>query len=194
MAKREIASVGFRLASLCTLAERALECRQPERSHLRVVLTFVALVSVTLTGAATAQGTSPNDTFMGFLAGGTRAYRNVQGTVYMVLSPDAHRRPARFRLKFEGTPCPDESSCFALSGVVRGTATPRRGVHDSGALLGLRGHGLVSPLGSVGLRGVVQGTGFAETGQEHMSFTIAGRRGTVSVRALSPSVPGFTSP
>ena len=194
MAKREIASVGFRLASQPTLAERARECRQPEQSHSGIVLTLAALVALTLARVATAKGTSPNDMFVGGVQRGTRAYRNVQGTVYMTLSLGAHGRPARFRLTFEGTRCPDETSCLALSGVVRGNATPRRGVPDSEGLLGLRGYGRVSLLGPVGLRGVIHGTDFVETGQEHMSFIIAGRRGTLLVRAVSPSVPGFTSP
>jgi len=193
-AKREMGSVGFRLASQRTLTERALECRQPEQSHSGIVLTFAALVALTLARVATAKGTSPNDMFVGSVQRGTRAYRNVQGTVYMTLSLGAHGRPGRFRLRFEGTRCPDETSCLALSGVVRGNATPRRGVPDSEGLLGLRGYGRVSLLGPVGLRGVIQGTDFVETGQEHMSFVIAGRRGTLLVRAVSPSVPGFTSP
>ena len=194
MAKRETASVGSCLASQRTLAERALECQRPEWSHSGVVLTFAALVAVTLAGVAIAKGTSPNHMFVGSVQRGTRAYRNAQGTVYMAISLGAHRRPARFRLTFEGTRCPDETSCLALSGVVRGRATPRRGVPDSGALLGLRGHGFVSLLGPVGVRGVVRGTGFIETGHEIMMLTIAGRRGTLLVAAESASVPGFTSP
>ena len=194
MARREMASVGFRLASQRTLTERARECRQPEQSHSGIVLTLAALVALTLARVATAKGTSPNDMFVGSVQRGTRAYRNVQGTVYMTLSLGAHGRPGRFRIRFEGTRCPDHTSCLALSGVVRGSATPRRGVPDSEGLLGLRGYGLVSLLGPVGLRGVIQGTDFVETGQEHMSFVIAGRRGTLLVRAVSPSVPGFTSP
>ena len=164
MAKREIASVGFPLASQRTLTERALECRQLEQSHPGIVLTFAALVALTLARVATAKVTSPNDMFVGSVQRGTRAYRNVQGTVYMTLSLGAHGRPGRFRLRFEGTRCPDETSCLALSGVVRGNATPRRGVPDSEGLLGLRGYGRVSLLGPVGLRGVIHDTDFVETG------------------------------
>jgi hypothetical protein len=157
-----------------------------------------ALVAVALAGGARAEGTSPNDMFVGSLQRGTRAYRKVQGTVTMAMSlgPGATALGQHsLRLTFEGTPCPPGStSCLALSGVVQGSATPRRSNPDTGALLRLHGHGLVSPLGQVVLRGTVRGTGFIETGHEVMVLTIASRRGTLWVDAESPSVPGFTSP
>jgi hypothetical protein len=79
----------------------------------------------------------------------------------------------------------------ALSGQL---SSSRRGPPDVGHLYLLTGTGRVDPLGQARIRGEVAGTGFISHSHELMRITLSTGSGSVTVRATSGPVKGFTTP
>jgi hypothetical protein len=65
---------------------------------------------------------------------------------------------------------------------------------DVGVALALHGHGIVSPLGAVAVSGTLHGTGFIATGTPEGTITLSNARGSVTLKLVGPSEPGFTPP
>jgi hypothetical protein len=78
-----------------------------------------------------------------------------------------------------------------LSGTI--SARPST-IPDLGKRFGLAGTGTLGPLGRVSAAGAVTGVGFIRFGRETLTLDLRMKLGSVTIHALSPKLPGFTSP
>jgi hypothetical protein len=81
-----------------------------------------------------------------------------------------------------------------VTGTLTGTLTRAASVPDAGNRYTLMVTGNLSGLGSVTGTGWVQGTGNIGQGYEQMKLKLSHGSGSVTLRAHSPLVKGFTSP
>jgi hypothetical protein len=159
------------------------------------------LAAAIAVAAALAPGAAPasvpaKHSFSGRISGATGSYRGDGGTVAIELSvPSNSNRTRPVTAKLRGNPCGRAPNCLRLRGKVDGTLTAIPGrVADVGARFSLKATGAVAALGRTAVKGTVNGTGFIASGHERMQLILTTPRGTVTVDASSPTVPGFTSP
>jgi hypothetical protein len=143
-----------------------------------------------------ARATPARDHFTGSISRGTGSFAGTQGAVSIrvFVGPQIGSFRA-FSLAIGPLPCTAGGHCTSLSGRASGHAA-RAGepIADVGITLRFRAAGRVSPIGHVSATGVVRGTGFIARGHEWLQLSLTGRAGSVTIEALSPLVPGFTTP
>jgi hypothetical protein len=146
--------------------------------------------------AAAAVSVPTKDRQIGHVTGATGAYAGDHGQVMVTLAPLAsNSRTRRLTVRLTGKACGASRRCLDMSGRLTGTITLRpQIVPDTGGVFDLALGGRVTPLGSVSLHGTVHGTGFVTHGNIMSTFTLHGRRGSVTITAQSGTVPGFTAP
>jgi hypothetical protein len=97
-------------------------------------------------------------------------------------------------LALQGAGCGTRQHCVRLTGTLTGTLSARASIPDVGRRYLIRAGGRVAPLGTVAATGSVTGTGFIRQGRERLILTLRTSRGTVTIAAQSPEVPGQSSP
>ena len=139
--------------------------------------------------------TPRRDTFKGSIVSGTGAYDGDTGRVTIYLHPHGSGGSRHVRVVVRGSPCHGASSCLDLNGHLSGKLS-RSGhpVPDVGSHYTLKATGRLTPLGHVAADGWAHGTGFINQGHEQMRLTLTNSKGTITVRARSPQVRGFSSP
>lgn len=145
---------------------------------------------------ATGTGTPAKDTFSGRITratGGLRAdHGNVTVLIHVAQSTDPARRAG---LTLKTRPCGSTKHCLSLSGSLSGTISARPAeIPDVGRRFDLKVSGTLAGLGHVSATGAVVGVGFIRAGHELLTLNFRTRRGSVTIAAISPKVPGFTSP
>jgi len=116
------------------------------------------------------------------------------GAVTVVLSTGLGADRRGFSVELSAPACPPGPSCLRLSGTLTGKLSPHRSLPDVGVFDQLSGRGSAAPLGTVTVTGAVTGTGFIARGHESLRLVLRGSKGTVTVAAVSRTVPGFTHP
>jgi hypothetical protein len=136
-----------------------------------------------------------NDTFTGSIVSGSGTYAGHHGSVTIYLHPHGLVQARAVRVAIRGRCGGSSQGCTDLSGSLTGRLI-RSGGHlpDTGSHYSLTGRGRVIPLGDVMAAGAVQGTGFISRGQELIQITLTAASGSVTFRATSGPVKGFTSP
>lgn len=136
------------------------------------------------------------DSFTGSIIGATGRFAGERGAVALVTVPAAGQGVRPLKLTLRGSGCTAGSRrCVELTGSLSGTLAlgPVR-VPDVGSRLTIAASGRIKPIGLVSATGTVQGTGFIARGRETLDLRLRAPRGTITVRAVSARVPGFTSP
>lgn len=140
--------------------------------------------------------TPAKDTFSGSITRATGRlsgdHGNVTILIHVVQSTD---RARRIGLTFKSRACGSAKHCLSLSGRLSGTISARRaGIPDVGRRFDLKLAGTLTGLGQVSATGVVVGVGFIRAGHEMLTLDLRAKVGSVTIAAISPKVPGFTSP
>ncbi len=148
---------------------------------------------VALGGSAT---TKAKDAFSGQISASSGRFSADTGNVAIDLAPGSSAQtPRKLTIAFHRRGCGRKRHCVHLSGTLTGRLTvnfPR--IPDVGQSFTIHASGRLKPLGHVSAQGLVNGTGFIARGRETLHLRLHTRRGTISVRAQSGLVPGFTSP
>jgi hypothetical protein len=133
------------------------------------------------------------DQFNGHVTSATGRYRSDRGRVSIQVSVAAtFRTTRRITLSIHGASCGTTHHCLTLSARLSGSVTRRPAtIPDIGASDSLRLAGGVAPLGQTSARGTIEGTGMIGRGRETMTLTLTSGRGTLTIQATSPVVPGF---
>lgn len=101
----------------------------------------------------------------------------------------------KLQLSVLGAPCDGAEHCLRLSGLLSGTiAKHAGGIPDIGRRYDLALGGSLGTLRHVTATGTVTGVGFIREGRETLNLNVKTPRGRLTITALSPKVPGFTSP
>ena len=145
-------------------------------------------------GVAMAGAVPAKDRFSGRITSATGYWRPDHGRVHIELSLAASsKQTRRMTLSVRGAACGRTRHCLDLSGRMAGSITRRFvPIADIGASETVRGAGGLKPLGQTSLSGTIGGTGMIARGRETMTLTLATSRGTLTIQATSPVVPGFT--
>ena len=157
-----------------------------------VLLTCAAQAAV----AATTAATPAKDTFAGQITSATGKFAGDNGRITALLhvaqSTDAVRK---LQITMSGAPCGAAKHCLRLSGSLSGTIAARPStIPDVGKHYQLSLTGSLAALNHVTVGGTVAGTGFIRNGHEALTLDIKAPSGKVVIEAVSPKVPGFTSP
>ena len=157
-----------------------------------------AALAVAGSTAAASGGTAPvpaRDTFGGSIVRATGAWKSDTGAMTLLLHVGGSASATRpLSLAVHGAGCGTRQHCLRLIGTLTGSLTAQASIPDVGRRFGVRASGHVAPLGAVAVTGSVAGTGFIRRGRERLTLTLRTGRGTVTVDAQSPEVPGQTSP
>jgi hypothetical protein len=145
--------------------------------------------------------------YEGHVLSGTGAYDKAAGTVTaMVTSRLVKEVPRAFEggseyavaITLRGASCharPTRAECPSISGRLTGTAVREPHIGD-GAIADrfVSLSGRLGALGAVTASGRLQGTGFIARGRRHLYIVLASAKGTISIGAGGPVIPGFQSP
>ena len=161
--------------------------------------TWTAAILLAGSGApAVAAGTATpaKDTFSGSITRATGGLRSDHGDVTILIHVAQSTDPARrVGLTLNSGRCGSTSHCLSLSGSLSGTISGGPGgIPDVGRRFDLKVSGTLAGLGHVSATGVVVGVGFIRAGHEMLTLNLRTKRGSVTIAAISPKVPGFTSP
>jgi len=145
---------------------------------------------------ATAGSTPPKDTFHGRIVKATGGLSGDRDEVTILLhvaqSTDAARH---LDLVLVGAACGTASHCLRLTGTLTGTISAHPAtMPDVGRRYDLSVSGQSGTLGRVTGSGTVSGVGYIRQGHEGLTLTLRAKRGSLTINAVSPTVPGFTSP
>lgn len=146
---------------------------------------------------ASVRGVPPKDSFTGHISGAAGRYKHDVGSASIYLHLRTSEQAIRpVTVTIQGRACGHSRVCLNLRGRLKGTLTltARPHVPDTGNSFSLKAVGAVTPLGHAAATGMGQGTGFIPRGRETMRLTFSTGHGSVTLSALSPPVPGFTSP
>jgi hypothetical protein len=146
--------------------------------------------------SAAAGSTPPKDTFHGRIAKATGALQKDRDEVTILLHiPHSTEATRHLELELVGAACGTAPHCLRLTGTLSGTLSAHpTTIPDVGRRYELSVSGSSAPLGRVSGSGTVSGVGFIRQGHEGLTLTLRAKRGTLTINAVSPTVPGFTSP
>lgn len=160
-----------------------------------MVVSMLALGIAACAGSAadgqSAPPAAPNDSFNGHIVAGTSRYAGKHAPVTVRIYR-AGSRKATF--VFTGKSCRGSRHCLDLEGTLHGTLTRVPSNPDVGKGYAVRAHGRLDPLGKTKATGTVGGPGNIRYGHEEIQLVLKASHGTVTVRAFSRLVPGFSSP
>lgn len=167
--------------------------------HIEATLLASALAcasACTLTAAAGAASRAPaKDTFSGHIASASGRVRADHGNVTIVIHvTQTADRTRRAELTLVSPTCGTRRHCLRLLGTLTGTLTAQASIPDVGRRYAVVATGTIKSLGRVSARGEAYGVGFINKGREHLALTLRAGSNRVTIDALSPEVPGFTSP
>jgi hypothetical protein len=157
----------------------------------------IAAVWLTSVAVATAAAATPGkDSFRGEILDTTGRLAGETGKVTVLLHLARSSEPVRkLQLTVVGAPCDDAKHCLRLSGVLAGTiATRAGGIPDVGRRYDLSLSGSLGTLRHVNVTGTLTGVGFIRQGRETLRLNLRTPHARLTITALSPEVPGFTSP
>jgi len=164
------------------------------------------LPSATSTPVSAAASRVKTTSFTGAIVAGTGRYANLRGAVDLRLAgaptevgPSAGHG-FTFTIALSGPPCAGRPArpprrCVSLAGSVRGSVgvtAPR--IPDVGRLFLLKSRGRVAPLGEVLASGTTSAIGFIAHGRFPLRLQLMTAAGSITIRALGPLMPGFSSP
>ncbi len=141
------------------------------------------------------RSTAGRNSFQGTVISATGAYAGEGGRAEVTVQTrgGGTRRPVK--LAFRSLPCQGSPQCVQLDGTLAGTIEARaRGVPDTGRVLTVSATGRLTTLGAVTAAGTAHGTGFIARGHELLDLTLINRSGRITLRGISRSVGGFSSP
>lgn len=172
---------------------------KPHRSRslgVTVCLAAVLAAGGSAAAAASSASTPAKDTFHGSITKATGKLANDRGTVTILMhvaqSTDAVRPVA---LGISGPTCGRAQHCLRLTGTLSGTISAHpTTIPDAGKRYSLSATGSLAKLGRASATGLVAGVGFIRVGREGLTLELRTRLGDVTVSAVSPKVPAFTSP
>ena len=147
--------------------------------------------------AASAGATSvpAKDTFTGSVAGASGALKGDRGAVTVLLHVGSSVTATRpIRLVVRGADCGTRKHCLRLIGTLAGTLRAQPSIPDVGRRFDVAASGRLAPIGRVNATGVITTPGFIRQGREHLMLTLRTSRAVVTINALSPAVPGQSSP
>lgn len=166
-------------------------------SARRIAATLLAgALTCVLTAAAGAAGSAPaKDTFNGRVASASGRVRADHGNVTIVIhATQSTGRTRRAALTLVSPTCGRRRHCLRLLGTLRGTLTAQATIPDVGRRYAVVATGTIDSLGRVSATGEADGVGFIREGRERLTLTLRTASDRVTIDALSPEVPGFTSP
>lgn len=157
---------------------------------------FAAAAEPTTHTGLTAGSTPAKDTFHGAVAKATGGLSADRGDVTILLHVTQSTEASRhLELALVGAACGTAPHCLRLTGTLAGTISARPGtIPDVGRHYELSVSGQSGTLGRVSGSGSVSGVGYIRQGHEGLTLTLAAKRGSLTINAVSPTVPGFTSP
>lgn len=146
--------------------------------------------------AAGIASTPAKDTFRGHITKATGRLAGDNGRITVLLHVAQSSEGVRkLKLTLSGAPCAGAEHCLRLSGVLSGMLSARPAtIPDVGRRYDVSVSGSLSTFSHVSATGTVAGVGFVRAGHEGLTLTLETPRGKVMIVALSPRVPGFTSP
>lgn len=173
----------------------SMSCRRRCPRALALIAA-TAFVAGPLAIAADASSTPARDTFSGQITKATGTFKGDRGRLTILLhvaqSTDAARK---LQAAVVGASCGTAKHCLRLSGTLTGTISARPStIPDAGRRWDLKLSGRLNPLGTVSSSGLVAGVGFIRHGHEGLTLTLRTNRGSITLGAVSPLVPGFTGP
>jgi hypothetical protein len=146
------------------------------------------------TGTGRPSGGGPNS-FRGSVSSASGAYAGEGGRSAVALEVRGRGASRPIKLTFRSLPCQGAPQCVQLDGTLTGRiSTQPRGVPDTGRSFAIRATGRLTTLGHVSARGIIQGTGFIAHGHVLLELTLTNPSGSVTLRAQSSTVGGFSSP
>jgi hypothetical protein len=86
------------------------------------------------------------------------------------------------------------TECHCLAGTASGTYFSPRFFPDAGNSYQLTGTGTFGRLGSVAVKGAVNGVGFIQSGHATGTLTLSNAKGSVTLYLVGPEQPGFSRP
>ena len=172
--------------------------RSPRRRTVGASLSALAVLMCAgqVTAAATTAATPAKDTFVGGVTSATGKLAGDSGKItalfHVVQSTDAVRK---LRITMIGAPCSGAQHCLRLSGLLSGTISAHPAtVPDVGRHYELSLSGSLGTFSHVAAGGTVAGVGFIRQGHESLTLDVKTASGKIVIEAVSPKVPGFTSP
>jgi hypothetical protein len=154
-----------------------------------------ALACALAAAAGAASSVPPKDTFNGHIASASGGVRADHGNVTILIhAAQATAATRRAELTLVSPTCGRRKHCLRLLGTLTGTLTAQATIPDVGRRYAIVATGTITSLGRVSARGEADGVGFIREGRERLSLTLRTGSDRVTIAALSPEVPGFTSP
>lgn len=166
------------------------------RAVLRISLAALTLSAGAWLAAVGAAASVPaKDTFTGKIVSGVGKLANDRGGVTILIHAPQSTKAARpIQLAIESPACASKQHCLRLLGSLSGTMSAQRTIPDVGRRYSLQASGRIAPLGHVSASGVLTGVGFIRQGHEGLRLILRTSQGQLTISAISPQVPGFTSP
>lgn len=146
-------------------------------------------------GGQPGQGAGAGSNFRASVASASGAYAGEGGRAEISVQAHGSGASRPVKLAFRSLPCRGAPQCVQLDGTLVGAiATRRAGPPDVGRSFSVTANGRLSTLGRVTATGIGHGTGFIARGRETLDLTLTSRSGRITLRAVSGTVRGFTSP
>ncbi len=146
-------------------------------------------------GAGQTSDGAARDSFRGSVASASGAYAGEGGRVELSLQVRGSGVSRPITLVFRSLPCRGAPQCVQLDGALTGhlVALPG-GPPDTGRGFTITAAGRLTTLGHVTAAGIGHGTGFIARGHELLDLALTSHSGRITLRTLSGTVRGFSSP